>query len=86
MWEERYATDDYVFGKAPARFLTEHQALLRQHGDCIIIGGPHPRNSLPNEKELVRCALAIGFDVNIHLIVEGPGTAVLVESPHRGLE
>ncbi|MBT26395.1 SAM-dependent methyltransferase [Thalassobius sp. S69A] len=46
MWEERYATDDYVFGKAPARFLTEHQALLRPGLTALSVAEGEGRNAV----------------------------------------
>ncbi len=46
MWEERFATDDYVFGKDPARFLVEHAALLTPGETALSVADGEGRNSV----------------------------------------
>ncbi|SER02694.1 SAM-dependent methyltransferase [Thalassovita taeanensis] len=46
MWEERFATPEYVFGKHPARFLTEHAALLTPGATALSVADGEGRNSV----------------------------------------
>ncbi len=46
MWEERFATTDYVFGKAPAQFLVEHKALLTPGQSVLSVADGEGRNSV----------------------------------------
>ncbi len=46
MWNERFNTDDYVFGKSPSRFLTEHSAYLAQGQTALSVGDGEGRNSV----------------------------------------
>jgi cyclopropane fatty-acyl-phospholipid synthase-like methyltransferase len=47
MWEERYsASDDYVFGTEPARFLTEHRHLLQPGQTALAVADGEGRNSV----------------------------------------
>lgn len=46
MWEERFATPEYVFGKAPARFLVEHRALLRAGQTALSVADGEGRNAV----------------------------------------
>ena len=47
MWEERYsASDDYVFGTDPARFLTEHADLLKPGLTALAVADGEGRNSV----------------------------------------
>lgn len=46
MWEERFATDEYVFGKSPARFLTEHAPYLHPGATALSVADGEGRNSV----------------------------------------
>lgn len=46
MWEERFATDEYVFGKEPARFLAEHTAYLTPGATALSVADGEGRNSV----------------------------------------
>ena len=47
MWEERFsASDDYVFGKAPAQFLLDHQAYLTRGKTALAVADGEGRNSV----------------------------------------
>ncbi|WP_420567080.1 SAM-dependent methyltransferase [Thalassovita sp.] len=46
MWEKRYATDTYVFGKAPAVFLVDHKALLTPGQTALAVADGEGRNSV----------------------------------------
>ncbi len=47
MWEERVAsTTDYVFGKAPARFLTEHEGWFTPGLTALSVADGEGRNSV----------------------------------------
>lgn len=47
MWEERFsATTDYVFGKEPARFLTEHEDWLKPGQSVLSVADGEGRNSV----------------------------------------
>ena len=47
MWEERYsAADDYVFGTAPALFLTDHTDLLQPGLSALAVADGEGRNSV----------------------------------------
>jgi SAM-dependent methyltransferase len=46
MWEKRYATDEYVFGKAPAQFLVDHSALLTPGQTALAVADGEGRNSV----------------------------------------
>ena len=47
MWENRFkASDDYVFGKTPARFLTDHAAYLTPGALALSVGDGEGRNSV----------------------------------------
>lgn len=47
MWEERYAaSEDYVFGKEPARFLVEHSAYLLPGQTAVSVADGEGRNSV----------------------------------------
>ncbi|MDR9485501.1 MAG: class I SAM-dependent methyltransferase [Sediminimonas sp.] len=46
MWEERYSTPDYVFGKDPAQFLTEHMHLLHAGQTALCVADGEGRNSV----------------------------------------
>lgn len=47
MWEERYAaSDDYVFGTAPARFLVEHDGYLVPGTTALSVADGEGRNSV----------------------------------------
>ena len=47
MWENRFkASDDYVFGKAPARFLTDHASYLAPGAMALSVGDGEGRNSV----------------------------------------
>ena len=47
MWEERFAaTPDYVFGKAPARFMTEHESWFAPGLTALSVADGEGRNSV----------------------------------------
>ena len=46
MWEERYATPDYVFGREPAAFLTDHADLLTPGHTALAVADGEGRNSV----------------------------------------
>lgn len=46
MWQERYNTSDYVFGKAPARFLTDHAGYLVPGATALAVADGEGRNSV----------------------------------------
>lgn len=46
MWEERFATEDYVFGKEPARFLIEHERYLQSGQSALVVADGEGRNSV----------------------------------------
>lgn len=45
MWEQRFATDDYIFGKSPARFLTDHDTYLTPGATALSVADGEGRNS-----------------------------------------
>lgn len=46
MWEERFSTEEYVFGKAPAQFLTEHADYLVEGHSALVVADGEGRNSV----------------------------------------
>ncbi|MDO6521033.1 class I SAM-dependent methyltransferase [Shimia thalassica] len=47
MWEERFAaSDDYVFGTAPAQFLIDHQSYLTSGESALSVADGEGRNSV----------------------------------------
>lgn len=46
MWEERYSTPDYVFGTAPAAFLTDHAELYASGQSALCVADGEGRNSV----------------------------------------
>lgn len=46
MWEERYATEEYVFGREPAAFLTDHADLLEPGATALAVADGEGRNSV----------------------------------------
>ncbi|WP_299350175.1 class I SAM-dependent methyltransferase [uncultured Shimia sp.] len=47
MWEDRYAsTNDFVFGKAPAQFLLDHEAYLKAGQTALAVADGEGRNSV----------------------------------------
>ena len=47
MWEERFAaSDDYVFGTAPAQFLIDHQSYLASGESALSVADGEGRNSV----------------------------------------
>jgi SAM-dependent methyltransferase len=46
MWDERYSTDDYLFGTEPAAFLVAHQDLLRPGARALVVADGEGRNSV----------------------------------------
>jgi cyclopropane fatty-acyl-phospholipid synthase-like methyltransferase len=45
-WNARYSTDDYLFGTAPSRFLSEHVHLLTAGDTALCIADGEGRNSV----------------------------------------
>lgn len=46
MWDERYATDDYLFGTEPAAFLVAHAHLLEPGSRALVVADGEGRNSV----------------------------------------
>ena len=46
MWEERFQTPDYVFGKEPSRFIAAHADHLIPGGRALSLGDGEGRNSV----------------------------------------
>ena len=46
MWDQRYSTTDYVFGREPAAFLTRHADLLEPGADTLVVADGEGRNSV----------------------------------------
>lgn len=46
MWEERFATPDYVFGQEPSVFLTQHTDLLTPGATALAVADGEGRNSV----------------------------------------
>lgn len=46
MWEQRFATDDYVFGTEPARFMVEHAQYLTPEATALSVADGEGRNSV----------------------------------------
>ncbi len=46
MWEERYATPDYLFGKEPAIFITEKAEYLKSGQSALVVADGEGRNSV----------------------------------------
>jgi cyclopropane fatty-acyl-phospholipid synthase-like methyltransferase len=46
MWEDRYATTEYVFGREPAAFLTDHADLLTPGATALAVADGEGRNSV----------------------------------------
>lgn len=45
-WDQRYATDDYVFGTAPSGFLTAHAGLIPPGARTLCVADGEGRNSV----------------------------------------
>ncbi|MGP6085360.1 SAM-dependent methyltransferase [Antarctobacter jejuensis] len=45
-WDQRFATDDYVFGTAPAAFLTAHSGLIPPRARTLCVADGEGRNSV----------------------------------------
>lgn len=46
MWNERYATEDYVFGRSPALFLRNHTAWLKPGHRALAVADGEGRNGV----------------------------------------
>jgi len=46
MWEERYSTDGYFFGREPSQFLTKHAAYLKAGQRALAVADGEGRNSV----------------------------------------
>ena len=46
MWDDRYSTTEYVFGTAPAAFLTRHAELLEPGASTLVVADGEGRNSV----------------------------------------
>lgn len=46
MWEDRFQTDDYVFGTSPAQFLVDHRDYLQQGQHALSVADGEGRNSV----------------------------------------
>jgi len=58
-WDERYATDDYIFGTAPNVFLASQAGLIRPGMHALAIAdGTHPVKAWREHKGLTLQALA----------------------------
>lgn len=45
-WDERYATEDYIFGEAPNAFLARQQSRLAGYGNALAIADGEGRNGV----------------------------------------
>ena len=45
-WNERYATDEFVYGTEPNQFLVEHAALIAPRGEVLCLADGEGRNSV----------------------------------------
>lgn len=46
MWDERYSTEEYVFGTDPAAFLTQHEELFVPGSETLVVADGEGRNSV----------------------------------------
>jgi cyclopropane fatty-acyl-phospholipid synthase-like methyltransferase len=46
MWDERFAGEDYMFGKEPAQALTRHKGHLHKAGTTLAVADGEGRNSI----------------------------------------
>lgn len=46
MWDQRYGRPGYLFGTAPAQFLTRHEQLVPRQGECLCVADGEGRNSV----------------------------------------
>ena len=46
MWDQRYATSDYIFGTEPAAFLTLHADVLEPGSEALVVADGEGRNSV----------------------------------------
>lgn len=46
MWDDRYSTDDYLFGREPADFLLTHDDLLPPGASALVVADGEGRNSV----------------------------------------
>lgn len=46
MWDQRYSTNDYVFGTEPAAFLVDHAHLLQPGASALVVADGEGRNSV----------------------------------------
>ncbi len=46
MWDERYASTEYVFGTAPAEFLPRYRDLLEPGTETLVVADGEGRNSV----------------------------------------
>lgn len=46
MWDERYSSDEYVFGTEPAAFLTRHARLLTPGHAALVVADGEGRNAV----------------------------------------
>ena len=46
MWDQRYSTDDYVFGTEPAEFLVRHAERLEPGSRTLVVADGEGRNSV----------------------------------------
>ncbi len=46
MWEDRFQTEEYVFGTSPAQFLVDHRDLLQQGQRALSVADGEGRNSV----------------------------------------
>ncbi len=46
MWEDRFQTEEYVFGTSPAQFLVDHRNLLQQGQRALSVADGEGRNSV----------------------------------------
>ena len=46
MWDERYSTEEYVFGTDPAAFRTQHEELFVPGSETLVVADGEGRNSV----------------------------------------
>lgn len=66
-WNDRFDTQDYVFGTAPAGFLTAHAGLIPSHARTLCVADGEGRNSVWLAQQ--GCAVT-GFDLSPNAIAK----------------
>lgn len=72
-WDQRFATDDYIFGTAPTGFLTAHSGLIPQGAKTLCVADGEGRNSVWLAQQ--GCAVT-AFDVSPNAIAKAQKLAL----------